>query len=713
MPRAPRVVLSLVVGLLLSVGLFARQAAPPAQGQPPRTAQTPPSQQTQGQSQQGQSQQGQAQAGQAQQPQPPVFRTGINFVRVDAIVTDSKGNPVTDLTQDDFEVLEDGQPQKVETFRLVDIPAVPPPDAEPPHEIRNEYDQEREAARPDVRLFVIMLDDYHVRRGSSMRVKAALIRFVEQDLSPLDLVAVMYPLTPLDAVQFTRNRQSIVDAINGFVGRKYDYTPRNQFEEQYAYYPAVTVERIRNQVSLSALKGLSTWLGGLREGRKAVILVSEGYTNTLPPQLSDPIAAMPGLGNPSQPGQEITGPRADSMRFFHSADMMTDLREVYDAANRANTAIYTLDPRGLAVFEYDINEGVASRTDRTALQDTLETLRVLADETDGRAIVNRNDLASGLKQVVRDSSAYYLLGYTSSAAPADGKFHEIKVRVKRPGLQVRARKGYWAYSAEDVARATAPAKPGPAPDVEAALASVVSPPRGRLARSWVGAARGAGGKTFVTYVWEPEPPRPGDASGRSAPVKADLLATSRDGAIVFRGTVVAPAGQTAGIRPPAAVTFDAAPGPLQLRVSFAAADGGIVDSERRDVDVPDFTRPEVMLATPELLRAFTPRQLRQIRADPHATPTSTREFSRRARLLMRFEVYGPGGAAPTVTARLLNREGQPMFDLTLQPPSATVPAYQAEIPVASIPPGEYLLEASAAGADGRSVRRLVGLKVTS
>ena len=74
----------------------------------------------------------------------------------------------------------------------------------------------------------------------------------------------------------------------------------------------------------------------------------------------------------------------------------------------------------------------------------MDTLRVLADQTDGRAIVNRNDLAVGMKQIMRDSSAYYLIGYNSSQAPVDGKFHEINVRVKRPGVEVRSRKGYWA-----------------------------------------------------------------------------------------------------------------------------------------------------------------------------------------------------------------------------------------------------------------------------
>src|SRR5437899_5311381 len=88
----------------------------------------------------------------------------------------------------------------------------------------------------------------------------------------------------------------------------------------------------------------------------------------------------------------------------------------------------------------------------------MDTLRELAEQTDGRAIVNRNDLMAGMKQITKDSSAYYLIGYNSSQAPSDGKFHEIKVRVKRPGVQVRARKGYWALTAEETTRALAPPK---------------------------------------------------------------------------------------------------------------------------------------------------------------------------------------------------------------------------------------------------------------
>src|SRR5262245_47553122 len=109
----------------------------------------------------------QAPAPDAAQQQPPVFRTGINFVRVDVLVSDSRtGQPILDLKPTDFQVTENNTLQTIESFKLVKLDGgiVPSPDG-PPREIRNDIDEELEAAREDVRLFAIFLDDYHVRRG--------------------------------------------------------------------------------------------------------------------------------------------------------------------------------------------------------------------------------------------------------------------------------------------------------------------------------------------------------------------------------------------------------------------------------------------------------------------------------------------------------------------------------------------------------------------
>jgi VWFA-related protein len=682
----------------------------------PGSAQTPASQPAAGQPGQppGQAQPpDQAQSGTQDTAQQPVFRTGINFVRVDAIVTDKQGNPVGDLTQADFEVQEDGKPQTIETFRLVQVSGTPEPGAERAREIRSEYDQESEAQRDDVRMFVIFLDDYHVRRGASMGVREPLIKFIRNNLGPLDMVAVMYPLMPVTLLSFTRNHEAIIREIEKFDGRKFDYKPRNQFEEQYSLYPAEVVERVRNEVSLSALEGLAVKLGGLREGRKAVILVSEGYTNYLPPQLRDPVAEMSGYNNPARrrPGLGDGSVAEERKAFFDDVDIMTRLREVFSAANRSNTAIYALDPRGLAVFEYDINEGVGGRIDRSALENTMNTLRTLADETDGRAIVNRNDLEGGLRQIVRDSSAYYLIGYNSTQAPSDGKFHEIKVKVKRPGLQVRARKGYWALTAEETARATAPPKPPIERGVTEALASVQAPSRAKVIRTWVGTRPGEDGKSKVLFVWEPVPPVPGER--RDAAARVSLIAAAGDGASPYRGPVPAESATDSQVSSSGrGVEFEAPPGRMQLRFSVEGASGAVIDSDILDVIVPDYTTPQVAVTPLQVMRARTAREAQQINADPNAMPVADREFRRTERLLIRFATLAPGSEKAETAVRLLNRAGQRMSDLPTQPLSGADNRFQIDLPLAGLPAGEYVVEVKSSAA-GSEAKQFIGFRVVS
>jgi VWFA-related protein len=678
-----------------------------------------------GDAQQTQQQQQQAPA---QQP-PPVFRTGINYVRVDVIVSDKQGNPVDNLQEADFDITEDGKPQKIDTFKLVKLDGGTAEAAQhTPRAIRTDFDEEAEAARDDVRLFAIFLDDYHVRRGSSMAVRGQLARFVEKQLGPTDMIGLMYPLETTSSVRMTRNHDAIMRAVEQFLGRKFDYTPKNEMEEKYAHYPAEVVEQVRNQVSLSAMRSLIVHMGSLKEGRKALVLVSEGYTNILPPQMRDPIASLPGYGNPDKynPMAGVGDMNEDRARFLNSVDINNDLREIYSYANRYNVAIYAVDPRGLATNEFDINEGVNIQTDSQYLSASLDTLRVLADNSDGRAIVNRNDLEAGMKQIMRDSSAYYLIGYNSSQAPSDGKFHEIKVRVKRPGIQVRARKGYWALTAEETARATAPAKTAAPKPVEQAVASIEPPTRSRVIRTWIGTSRAENGKTRVTFVWEPVPKAPGDHRS-DEPSRVSLMALGDNGAAYFRGRVpdvalagttpsvgaaAAASGTTGGVVPrgPSRVTFDAQPGKVQLRVSVEGTSAQVLDSETREISVPDLTAPQTALGTPEVFRARTVREQQQLKTDADAVPVASREFSRTDRVLVRVPAYGPGNTTPTVTAKLLNRDGQAMSEL---PVSLGAPqsARQIEVPLAGLAPGEYVLEITASG-EGGEAKQLVGFRVT-
>src|ERR1700730_14777152 len=112
--------------------------------------------------------------------QTPTFRAGVNFVRVDVIVSNRTGNPVADLKPEDFEVTEQGKPQKVETFKLISLDGgLMQSTQTPPQAIISDLDEEREAARDDVRLFAIFLDDYHVRRESSLVMRDQIARFVD------------------------------------------------------------------------------------------------------------------------------------------------------------------------------------------------------------------------------------------------------------------------------------------------------------------------------------------------------------------------------------------------------------------------------------------------------------------------------------------------------------------------------------------------------
>jgi VWFA-related protein len=658
------------------------------------------------------------------QPDQPVFRTGINTVRVDVIVTDRLGNAVTDLKLEDFEIQEDGKPQKAETFRLVKIDALTQP-GYTQRTIRTRNDEETAAADENSRIFTFFLDDYHVRKETSMSVKRPVVEFIANQLAPGDLVGVMYPLTPIDAVLVNRNHQGVINTVEKFMGRKYDYEPINDVERGYVHrLNPQAIEMIRRQVSLTAIRGICTKLGSLREGRKSLILVSEGYSALLPPQLR---SNQP--GSIAAPGDLTRDPFAaennlleDRAKFSADMDMVQELRDVFDACNRNNTSIYALDPRGLSAGEFDVSTNISLRTSQDYLNSSMNTLRELADNTDGRAIVNRNDLGTAMKQIIRDSSAYYLVGYTTQA-PTDGKFHEIKVRVKRPGVQVRARRGFWAFTADEIKRAVAGPRPGPPPAVTKALAAITPLTNRRYVRTWIGNDKGDAGKTKLTFVWEPLPPTPGVK--RDEPRRVSVLATSPSGDIVYRGRVpseLAPSGSGGS------VSFDAPPGKLDVRLTIEGDGTGTLDVEDRDLEVPDLSAPEVIITTPRVWAARTAREFTALASGTAPPPTLTREFRRTERLLVRFDALAPGTAPPAVTAQLLNQQGTRMTDVAVAAGSAAATAsasaeatadrsasqaFVIDLPLANLAAGQYLLEITANAEGQKPVSELIAFRVGS
>ena len=352
-----------------------------------------------------------------ERPQAPVFRTGTNLVRVDVSVLDRDGKPVRSLTADDFELRENGEVQAITSFKLVDANGQPTTISRCPSDRREHA--ATEAARDDVRVFVIFWDEYHIDQfGSAVRAREQLTHFVLEAFGPTDLVALMDQLTPVDALRFTRDRRALADQVHLLAAAAASMSRRGAPSRRRTCATAQDVERIRSQVTTTALKSAVMHLGTMRKGGKAVVFVSEDASAG---SVRTPFACSPIL---------------------------------IRTANDNNTAIYTVDPRGLQAGAGGFGGGIAGCSRRSPIRPA----RKRSSATTSTRPSARSSLTS---------SAFYLLGYSPKDAQLDGKFREIKVRVKQSGVQVRARNGYWAPRGADVERARAIA-------LAAALPSTVS-----------------------------------------------------------------------------------------------------------------------------------------------------------------------------------------------------------------------------------------------
>ena len=204
------------------------------------------------------------------------------IVRLDAVVVDAKGRPVLDLKPADFEIVESGVAQRVDAAELRNPGAAGQAraagDAEAPAPIESLDDERRAAREPGTRLFALVLDEFHVNAGAdSDRVREVVMRFMDEQLRPGDLLAVIKPLDTLTNIRFTRDRDAARKAIESFSGRQGDYTPRTEFEEKFIGRAPGLVSAARIQIVLSALRALTMKLGDLDAGRAAVVLVSEGF----------------------------------------------------------------------------------------------------------------------------------------------------------------------------------------------------------------------------------------------------------------------------------------------------------------------------------------------------------------------------------------------------------------------------------------------------
>jgi VWFA-related protein len=424
----------------------------------------------------------------------PRFRAGANLVRVDSYVT-ADGKPVTDLTVDDFEVLEDGVPQKVESFQLI-VPRRPGPVAE--RREPNSVSESREMARdPAARLFVVFMDVWHVQISGSYYAKAPIMTLLDRVIGQDDLIGVMTPDMSPRHVTFARRPETIEGIFKdhwywGDRGRLNSVDPRVEELRRCYSTGGIAEELIRRRAerqTLEALENLIVHLEGVREERKFVLLLSEGWRLGGPePRLSASQNAPGRTGVGVDPGGRLridpdrgTGSQ-DSCERERSMLAFLDLSSMFNTliqkANRANISFYPLDARGLVAVDAPMMPGgqqPSPSVDAAILRDRYDALRTIAENTDGFAILNSNATSRGIERMAQDTGAYYLLGYYSTNTKLDGRYRKLTVRVKRQGMDVRARPGYLAPTNADMLAATA------APVVEKP-ARVLSSLRGRASK---------------------------------------------------------------------------------------------------------------------------------------------------------------------------------------------------------------------------------------
>jgi hypothetical protein len=285
---------------------------------------------------------------------------------------------------------------------------------------------------------------------------------------------------------------------------------------------------------------------------------------------------------------------------------------------------------------------------------------------------------------VKAASAVYLMGYTREK-PEDGRFHQIKVEVKRRGLDVRARSGYWAPSSEEIARARVEAESAAVPaGVANAFASLPQARSPRQVDIFAGTRPLGDNRLQVTLAWARRSTDPGNAPSR-------VTVTVKGTDVVYEGDVRAEG-----------TAFETDPARLQFAFTVLSANGDVLDREARTLDASTLFAGPLVFATPIVYRTGTVAQVRAMQQSTPAVPIDAgREFARTDRVFVRVSVAGTASPTANVTARLMDRRGASRVSL----PVARIGSedtWQIELPIGSIGAGEYAVAYDAESGEHRA-----------
>jgi VWFA-related protein len=382
----------------------------------------------------------------AQQPatQPPTFRAGVTLVTTDVIPRDEAGRFVSDLTKEQFTVLEDGVPQSIVSFALVHggrtfntLTAAPPA---APEGIVLPTAPRRAVSDTAGRVLLIFVDDLHFEPEYTPHVRKLVETIAETLLHEGDLIAMISSGPSAIEIGLTYDRKLVASAASRIRGA--GLTAGEIFKMLESSQGPGDV-RSRAQVAFYTAYNILGELDSIQNKRKAVIYISTGYDfdpfregrmstdRVQGGRFSDPLRFLVDKDNPYFQVPKLTA----------DIDLYRYMRELTLTANRTNATLFTVDPRGLAGV-VDAGQYVDQSEWRTFLQKTQSSLRYIAEETGGFAVVNDNDFAAAMRRIDAETSDYYVLGYYSTNSDTSQRVRSIDVKVSRPQIAVAARSGY-------------------------------------------------------------------------------------------------------------------------------------------------------------------------------------------------------------------------------------------------------------------------------
>ncbi len=365
----------------------------------------------------------------AQPPQRDVIRRGVTYVTTDLVARDDRGQFVASLGKADFDVFEDGVKQEIVTFVLTHGGRVL-------NEIAPRATTQEGVLLPPMRppndssgrIFLIFLDDLHMSFRDTARVRDLMKRISTELIHDGDLFGIVSSGYSSISIDMTYDRKRLDEAMKKIMGA--GLTPS---EIIAAPTGAQGPAELRHQahVAFSTAYEILQKLENVHNRRKVFIYISSGYDFD-PFAKSRAKASSERFGSSRDSGQvPETNPFSKTGNEFAAADLAAELSELTRQANRANTTIYTIDPRGL-VAGHDLDQTTLDPADwQDHVRETQSSLRVIADRTGGFAVVNTNNVTAALKRIDSATSDYYVLGYYSSNPDPLKKRRTIEIRVKQ------------------------------------------------------------------------------------------------------------------------------------------------------------------------------------------------------------------------------------------------------------------------------------------